>query len=303
MTARAVPFFKTKLQEVSRELYREHGWQMPRGLANKSERDPLNFTLAEWQQAKRSGQDPRTVKASIQDAWAISDSRASFENALNERGFWLAKGDRRSFVAVDYTGEVHSVPRAIGRKAREVRSRLGAETGLADVAQVKSDIAAKMTRKMRDHVEEAKGRFARNAEALAQARSEMVASQRAARKILASEQAERRQVEASERQKTLPQGLKGIWSRVTGQYGKLKANAEEDAKRCASRDNAARDAMIRHQRSERRILQKAIRMQRGTQAELLRDLRRDIHRYIALGRDGPEPLWPSRSRSQRRLER
>ena len=76
-----------------------------------------NFTLAEWQQAKRSGQDPRTIKSAIQDAWAVSDSRASFDHALQEKGFWLARGDKRGFVAVDYTGEVYAIPCAAGRKA------------------------------------------------------------------------------------------------------------------------------------------------------------------------------------------
>jgi hypothetical protein len=47
MTARQLPFFKTKLVGISRELYLEHGWDMPRGLANSTQRDPRNFTLAE----------------------------------------------------------------------------------------------------------------------------------------------------------------------------------------------------------------------------------------------------------------
>lgn len=77
---------KQKLMDVSRELYHEHGWKMPRGLANRSERDPRNFTLSEWQQAKRTGKDVREIKATIQDAWAISDSKSAFNHALEERG-------------------------------------------------------------------------------------------------------------------------------------------------------------------------------------------------------------------------
>ncbi|MDG1286343.1 MAG: 5-histidylcysteine sulfoxide synthase [Rickettsiales bacterium] len=37
-----------------------------------------NYTLAEWQQAKRVGKEARDVKADLQDAWAISDSKAAF---------------------------------------------------------------------------------------------------------------------------------------------------------------------------------------------------------------------------------
>jgi hypothetical protein len=82
---------------------------MPRGLQDRSLRDPLTFTREEWQQAKRAGLDPRELKAVLQQCWSASDSRAAFEQALKERGFWLAQGDRRGFVAVDYRGAVYSL--------------------------------------------------------------------------------------------------------------------------------------------------------------------------------------------------
>lgn len=107
MTARQMSFFKTRLTEVSRELYLEHDWKMPRGLADSSLRDPANYTLAEWQQAKRAGHDARAFKDAVQDAWAISDGKGAFANALKERGLWLARGDRRGHVLLDHTGEVY----------------------------------------------------------------------------------------------------------------------------------------------------------------------------------------------------
>jgi len=100
MKAVQLSFSKNKLQEVARELYIEHGWTMPRGFADKSLSDPRNFTLAEWQQAKRTGQDAGAMKAAMQDAWAISDSKEAFAHAMQERGFKVARGDRRGFVAV-----------------------------------------------------------------------------------------------------------------------------------------------------------------------------------------------------------
>ena len=63
MKAINLPHFKLKLRDVSRQLYLEHGWQMPRGLVNSKERDPRNYTRAEWEQAKRAKQDPRALKA------------------------------------------------------------------------------------------------------------------------------------------------------------------------------------------------------------------------------------------------
>jgi hypothetical protein len=35
-TARPLPFFKNKLMDVSRDLYLEHGWRMPRGMIDGS---------------------------------------------------------------------------------------------------------------------------------------------------------------------------------------------------------------------------------------------------------------------------
>ena len=88
MTAKPLPFFKNKLQEVSREQYLENGWRMPPGLIDKRNRDPRNFTLDEWQQAKRAGRNAGAIKALIQEAWSISDSKNSFAHALKERGFY-----------------------------------------------------------------------------------------------------------------------------------------------------------------------------------------------------------------------
>ena len=82
---------------------------MPLGLLNRQERDPTNFTHAEWQQAQRVNKDPRDIKTDLMDAWEISDSKASFEQALLERGYRLARGDSGRFVAVDEHGEVYSI--------------------------------------------------------------------------------------------------------------------------------------------------------------------------------------------------
>lgn len=83
MTAKPLPFFKNKLMEVSKQLYLEHGWQMPKGFTNTKDRDPRNFTLAEWQQAKRIERHAGDLKADIQEAWAISDIRADLLQGFN----------------------------------------------------------------------------------------------------------------------------------------------------------------------------------------------------------------------------
>jgi len=110
--------------------------------------------LEEWQQAKRIGEDPRKVKAAFQDAWAISDSKAAFTHALQERGYWLARGDRRGYVALDHKGEVYALAKWAGIKTKQVRERMGDETTLPSVAYTKVEIARAMQAKMQDFQKE-----------------------------------------------------------------------------------------------------------------------------------------------------
>src|SRR5690606_17006322 len=111
-------------------------------------RDPLNFTREEWQQAQRAGLDPREIKAVFKQCWQASDSKTAFERALKERGFWLARGDRRGFVAVDYKGEVYSLSRYAGVKGKEIEARLGDPARLGPVDEIKAEIAGGITAKL-----------------------------------------------------------------------------------------------------------------------------------------------------------
>lgn len=89
-----LPHFKNKLRDLSRDLYLDYGWTLPDGLATYGNKSPLNFTLEEWQQAKRQNLDPREIKQAFQQAWACCDSQIGFKNALEDRGYFLARGDR-----------------------------------------------------------------------------------------------------------------------------------------------------------------------------------------------------------------
>ena len=111
-----LPFYKQRLNDVSKDLFLEHGWQLPDGYRDRQNRDPRNFTLDEWQQARRQGKDAREIKRTFQEAWSVSDTKEAFGHALEEKGYVLARGDRRGFVAVDVHGEVYAVPKLAGLK-------------------------------------------------------------------------------------------------------------------------------------------------------------------------------------------
>jgi MobA/VirD2-like, nuclease domain len=275
MTAKPLPFFKNKLMEVSKQLYLEHGWQMPRGLANAKDRDPRNFTLADWQQAKRVGRHAGDLKDDIQEAWAISDSRNSFSHALEERGLFLARGDRRGHVAVTYEGEVISIPRAIGKKSKDVTTRLGKPQELNSVSETRQRIAKDIAPKLRSYI--SKARTDANAEksALEMQRHAMQAQQQAERAKLDAGQKARAEQEAAARSARLRKGLRGLLDRVTGKRAALEKQNEMEAIWSLHRDREQRHALVEAQLKDRQNLQTEIVAARNRHANVLRGLHQD----------------------------
>jgi hypothetical protein len=288
MTARQLSFFKKKLTDVSRDLYLEHGWEMPRGILNAGERNPTNFTLAEWQQAKRLGEDPRWLKATVQECWKTSDNRRAFERALQERGFFLAKGDKRGLVVLDHQGEVHSLPRMLDLKTKEVRVRLGDGGDLPGVEATRKIIGERMTPAIRRHVEEARTQFEKRSAKLGQYRSEMTQLHRDARAKLDTRQKTEWDAETRDRVAHLPKGLKGLWHRITGQYQEQRRQNEAEAQRTRERHARDRQKLIEKQLEQRTVLQAQFKELRRRQADQLLDLRKDVGRYLNFTR-GDDP--------------
>lgn len=280
MTARQMSFYKRKLVTMSRELYLTHGWEMPRGIETAGRRDPTNFSLAEWQQAKRQGTDPRLMKAELQAAWKSSDSARAFGSALEERGYFLARGDRRSFVVLGYDGEVHSLPRSLGLKTKDVAARLGDGADLASVAETKEIIAARMRPAIRRHTEESRLRFRERSDQLGQIKEAMTRRHRAARVELAQRQELEWLAETKARSARLPRGLSGLWQRLTGKYQETRRQNEAEAAATRARHAGARQELADAQLTERQGLQAAFKTLRQAQAAQLLDLRREVGRFL-----------------------
>ncbi len=254
MKAVQLSFTHRTLQSISRDLYLEHGWKMPKGLVDGKLRDPRNFTLAEWQQAKRQDKDPRIIKTALQDAWAISDSKAAFEHALSEQGFYLARGDRRGFVIVDYEGEVYSIPKWVGVKTKDVRVRLGDEQELESVADAKCRIAQDMLPVFERLQNENSATLQRAKKDLAKQRQALVAQHRQRRKSL-KEKIERRRIEEIKiRQRRFRAGLKGLWDRLCGEHKRICLQNEQEATAANLRDQEEFDTLVFRQINQRRVL-------------------------------------------------
>ena len=283
MKAINLPHFKIKLRTVSRELYLKHGWKMPVGLVDSRERNPLNFSRAEWQQAKRTGHDPKALKRIFQHCWAVSDSRPALSHVLEERGFYLALGDRRGVVAVDFRGEVYSLARYAGVRTKDVRARLGKGKDLPSVEDVKAHIAARVTDKLRSFVHEAETAFKKGHARLAFQRRELRDKQRAERQALRDFHEKRRIAETNARAARLRRGLMGIWDRLTGQHRRTRKQNELEARQCHLRDQREKQNLIKRQLTERRPLQTEIKAARQRHAREVEQLHRDVAAYIRMG--------------------
>ncbi|MGJ8534136.1 MAG: AAA family ATPase [Alphaproteobacteria bacterium] len=275
MKAINLSLYKEKLTEISRELFLEHDWQMPPGLENYKDRDPLNFKRAEWQQAKRTKQDVRVLKKLFQDCWAVSDSQDALANALAERGFTLAKGDRRGYVAIDWRGEICSISRWVGIKAKEVRAKLGDPDTLPSVDDVKRKVANGISHEAREIHKEAMASYDRRHIELQAKRADMVAGHRAARETLRQEHEAQRIAEIKARSERLPTGIKAAWAKLSGHYQTLRQEIEAEAHACDLRDQAEAQKLIERQLNERRVLQHDIRILRHHQSIALAKLYRD----------------------------
>ncbi|MBE0613801.1 MAG: relaxase/mobilization nuclease domain-containing protein [Burkholderiales bacterium] len=139
-----------KLRALSRELAEKFGLDLPPGLANdegvkRFDKAP-NMTFAEKEQAEATGITPAMRRAEITKAYKSADNAKAFMAALEERGYYLARGDRRDFVVLDKYGHAHSLPRQIeGANTKDVRKKLAAlnPAQLPSVAQARATIAAR----------------------------------------------------------------------------------------------------------------------------------------------------------------
>lgn len=311
MTARPLPFFKTRLMEVAKEIYLEQGWDMPKGLIDRNLKNPHNFTRAEWQQAQRMQDDPRLIKAMVRECWSRSDNAAALQSALEDRGYFLARGDRRSAVVIDWRGEVYALARWAGVKTKEVKERLGDVEALRSVEETKALIASRMSEQMKGYVAEVQANYRRLTPSVVFRREQMVQRQRGDRESLAREQAARRDEEMRARAARLPKGLGGLWSRITGKYTRIRRQNEYEALKAEARDRTEKDALIARQLEERRGLQATIQRMREQRAQEIGQLRQEIADYLTLksralelpGAEENSPEATPRGRTRRRREK
>jgi hypothetical protein len=136
---------RRKLMDLACELAHHYGLPLAPGLRawearQKFEKEFLEATRAEKAMERETGITPEQRRAAITACYNTSDSAEAFRAALDQKGYILAKGDRRALVVVDQNGDVHSLTRYVkGHKASAVKERLAtlAPDTLPDVEQAR----------------------------------------------------------------------------------------------------------------------------------------------------------------------
>jgi len=126
-TMKAVPisFNYVKNEEVSRDLERRFGHPRVQGAhaeRDGAERPDRSPTRSELEQEEKTGVSRKAVKEDVTACFRSSDAADAFRAAVEDKGYLLAKGDRRDFVVVDQAGGIHSLAKMIdGMRAAQLR--------------------------------------------------------------------------------------------------------------------------------------------------------------------------------------
>lgn len=300
MKAINLPHFKSKLRDLSRELFLDHGWELPKGVETHGGKSPLNFTLAEWQQAKRQNIDPREIKQVFRQAWERSDNLKSLSHALEERGYFLAQGDRRGYVAVDVHGNIYSLSKWSGVRVKDAKNKLGSPDQLRPVSEVQKTLQDRMKEQAIGYVSQVGARQRDEMRPLLDERAKMVTDQRQERRVLELRQRERWIAETKVRSDRLNTGLRGVWDRFTGRSKAIRDRNEKEAWNCAKRDQTQRNRLVVQQMSDRQGLQKRITTMRAKHKEDRKILIRDLVQYVRRQDRGPEQERQQRVRERSR---
>lgn len=266
MTAINLSWYKNKLNTIAKELFLEHGWELPLGFRDPNLTNPLNFTQDQWQQALRTERDPREIKQAIQTAWANSDCAKSLNFALEEHGFKLARGDKRGFVVVDYQGEVYSLPRWANVRTKQIRARLGNPHNLPSVDQVKQQFRLMLRPHVRNMLKELKEKHKEELKPLLKQKREMIQRHKLERQRLKTKQAKRWAEETQIRQERLHKGLRGLWDWLSGHAKQVRQQNEREAWAAFKRDQGECNAIISVQLDNRRSIENKINIFRQKQA-------------------------------------
>jgi|SRR5579883_1183780 len=150
-----------ELDAVTREFARDHGITLPDGMQKepgkkRSRNKEKVENYDDKQKQERTGISKAERRRIVTEAWRESEDGLGLIRALEQRGYYLARGKSAPYVVVDRYGEIHSLPRQIeGADTADVRKRLAAyDPGkLPDAARAQEFVRQQNEEKLRQTTE------------------------------------------------------------------------------------------------------------------------------------------------------
>jgi hypothetical protein len=283
MKAVQISHDRLKLRTVAQDFAKKHGLELPDGMkagkAKDTRTDRFNNrakqeNLGEKQQQERTGVTKEQHMAEIAACWNATKTGSEFVHALEDKGYFLARGDQRGYVVVDLFGEVHSLSReligtakaielkerligypvdklpdvesaqAYAKQKRQEREKALAAGGSAIDEKKQQEEAALAARKAALHLRQEARRIA-----LDKQRGELHARQFAERGALREIQAAEKAGVAAARLEKQPKGLTAFITRITGIRNVVAwAQGKADSKRDAEQKRQTETLLRRHDR-------------------------------------------------------
>ena len=259
MKAINMAFFKEKATQLSKELFLENNsWETPAGLIDKTEKDPFDVFLGEFRQLLKQGIDPMEIKQSCQDAWHYSVSSHGFEQALEERGLFLAQGDKRGFVVIDQNRKVYSLSRYGGIKTKDLKARLGSPNKLLTVTKTKNYIRSMFNADIRNRISVLKQHHTEGLSPLLEKKDQLVSIQRAERRELEDHQRVKRHITATASKDWGRRGESGQFEKTSNCKKRVRFIDRKGIDKLKRKHKEGRQLMIFRHNSARSELQKSI---------------------------------------------
>jgi hypothetical protein len=276
---------KLKLKDVSRELFLQHGFELPEGMRDRTKARADNFSPQIWQQAKRLGEDPRDLKRIIGDAFKDADCAKAFQAQLEAQAMQLARGDRRGFVVLHHTGEALPINRYLGLNQKEIRAKLGDPKEQITIDQARSLLRGRMTAQAEKQLEDLQKRQDAERAKLTEQALAMRKEHRSDREALEAAHNDRRAGEELERAGRLRKGIGGLWQRFTGERGRIAKQNAAEAEDAAIRDAAEKEILRHRQLDERAVLQISISAMKEKQLRETNQQRAILGHWLAMDKD------------------
>ena len=190
---------------------------------------------------------------------------------MEARGLFLAKGDRRGFVALDHKETVYSLSRHGGIKTKELKSRLGRPDELPSVTMTGLKIRSTYNAEALAMIKNLKQKHRKEMLPLKEKKAVLVEIQRAERQELKDRHRVKRHITAKSARDGFRRGVMGLFDKVTGKESRLRLVGKGRLSKLKNQQSETRQKMIFRHNLERSKLQSPIEVMREKHSDDRRD--------------------------------